>query len=167
MVNALRSAVPLVVELQCRRAPPVTSLSESSLKASQPCIIRCPWSLDTYTGALGYLSGTEKLVLRRCGCGLPTTGLAPDRCCANSAQLRHSRPEYGLELSHFWVKVFKSFRAVPSLLGRCFPLAPCLHFATYQNKEQLIYRKVQRFRGGLVFKGHRLLYLSTLGLRVM
>ena len=26
---------------------------------------------------------------------------------------------------------------------------------------------VQRFRGGLVFKAHRLLYLSTLGLRVI
>jgi len=26
---------------------------------------------------------------------------------------------------------------------------------------------VQRFRGGLVFKAHRLLYHSTLGLRVM
>jgi len=30
-----------------------------------------------------------------------------------------------------------------------------------------IYKKVQRFRGGLVFKAHRLLYLSTLGLRVI
>jgi len=28
-------------------------------------------------------------------------------------------------------------------------------------------RKVQRFRGGLVFKAHRLLYHSTLGLRVI
>ena len=31
----------------------------------------------------------------------------------------------------------------------------------------LLYRNVQRFRGGLVFKAHRLLYHSTLGLRVM
>jgi len=31
---------------------------------------------------------------------------------------------------------------------------------------QLLYRNVQRFRGGLVFKAHRLLYHSTLGLRV-
>ena len=30
---------------------------------------------------------------------------------------------------------------------------------------QLLYRNVQRFRGGLVFKAHRLLYQSTLGLR--
>jgi len=29
------------------------------------------------------------------------------------------------------------------------------------------YRNVQRFRGGLVFKAHRLLYHSTLGLRVI
>ena len=30
-----------------------------------------------------------------------------------------------------------------------------------------MYRNVQRFRGGLVFKAHKLLYHSTLGLRVM
>jgi len=32
--------------------------------------------------------------------------------------------------------------------------------------QQLLYRNVQRFRGGLVFKAHRLVYHSTLGLRV-
>ena len=32
---------------------------------------------------------------------------------------------------------------------------------------ELLYRNVQRFRGGLVFKAHRLLYHSTLGLRVI
>ena len=32
---------------------------------------------------------------------------------------------------------------------------------------QLLYRNVQRFRGGLVFKAHRRLYHSTLGLRVI
>ena len=32
---------------------------------------------------------------------------------------------------------------------------------------QLIHRNVQRFRGGLVFKAHRRLYHSTLGLRVI
>ena len=34
-------------------------------------------------------------------------------------------------------------------------------------QEQLFYRNVQRFRGGLVFQAHGLLYHSTLGLRVM
>jgi len=34
-------------------------------------------------------------------------------------------------------------------------------------QEQLLRRNVKRFRGGLVFKAHRLLYLSTLGLRVI
>ena len=34
-------------------------------------------------------------------------------------------------------------------------------------EEQLLHRNVQRFRGGLVFKAHRLLYHSTLGLRVI
>ena len=33
--------------------------------------------------------------------------------------------------------------------------------------EQLLRRNVKRFRGGLVFKAHRLLYHSTLGLRVI
>ena len=33
--------------------------------------------------------------------------------------------------------------------------------------EQLLYRNVQRLRGGLVFKVHRLLYHSTLDLRVI
>ena len=32
---------------------------------------------------------------------------------------------------------------------------------------QLLHSNVQRFRGGLVFKAHRLLYHSTLGLRVV
>ena len=34
-------------------------------------------------------------------------------------------------------------------------------------QEQLLHRNVQRFRGGLVFKAHRHLYHSTLGLRVI
>ena len=33
------------------------------------------------------------------------------------------------------------------------------------HKEQPLYRNVQRFREGLVFEAHRLLYHSTLGLR--
>ena len=33
--------------------------------------------------------------------------------------------------------------------------------------DQLLDRNVQRFRGGLVFKAHRLLYHSTSGLRVI
>ena len=36
-----------------------------------------------------------------------------------------------------------------------------------RTEEQLLYINVQRFRGGLVFKAHRLSYHSTLGLRVM
>ena len=39
---------------------------------------------------------------------------------------------------------------------------------TYDHlQEQLLCRYVQRFRGGLVFKAHVLLYHSTLGLRVI
>jgi len=33
--------------------------------------------------------------------------------------------------------------------------------------EQLLYRNVQRFRGGLVVQAHRRVYHSTLGLRVI
>ena len=33
-------------------------------------------------------------------------------------------------------------------------------------EEQMLSRNVERFRGGLVFKAHRLFYLSTLGSRV-
>ena len=32
---------------------------------------------------------------------------------------------------------------------------------------QLVYRNVQRFRGGLVFKAHTLVYHSTQGVRVI
>jgi len=35
------------------------------------------------------------------------------------------------------------------------------------NLRTILYRNVQQFRGGLVFKAHRLLYHSTLGLRVI
>ena len=36
-----------------------------------------------------------------------------------------------------------------------------------EEEEQLLRTHVKRFRGGLVFKAHRLLYHSTLGLRVI
>jgi len=39
--------------------------------------------------------------------------------------------------------------------------------STWAGIEQLLRRNVKRFRGGLVFKAHRLLYHSTLGLRVI
>jgi len=68
------------------------------------------------------------------------------RCRANSAEIRQSRPDYGLVSSHFQAKV--SLQLVPVSLGR-------------------VYQNVQRFRGGLVCKAHRLLYHSTLGLSVI
>jgi len=37
----------------------------------------------------------------------------------------------------------------------------------FSIQEQILLRNVQRFRGGLVFKAHRLLYHSTLDLRVI
>ena len=41
------------------------------------------------------------------------------------------------------------------------------HFGGSRVYEQLLYRNVQQFRGGLVLKAHRLLHHSTLGLRVI
>ena len=43
----------------------------------------------------------------------------------------------------------------------------CLTADGSRLNRQLLYRNVQRFRGGLVFKAHRLLYHSSLGSRVM
>ena len=39
--------------------------------------------------------------------------------------------------------------------------------ASYFLREQLLSRNVEQFRGGLVSKAHKLLYHSTLGLRVI
>jgi len=54
----------------------------------------------------------------------------------------------------FQVKVNKTVEVVPSSLG-----------SGHQSRDSI--RNVQRLRGGLVFKAHRLVYYSTLGLRVM
>ena len=55
-----------------------------------------------------------------------------------------------------------------SLLVGAVPIGTVLNSRkTLDPEEQLLYRIVQRFRGGLVFKAHRLLYHSTLGLRVI
>jgi len=37
----------------------------------------------------------------------------------------------------------------------------------FPRSEKLLFLNLQRFRGGLVFKAHRLFYHSTLGLRVI
>ena len=42
-----------------------------------------------------------------------------------------------------------------------------LHLPQFSISEQLLSRNVKRFRGGLVFKAHRLVYHSTLGLIVI
>jgi len=39
--------------------------------------------------------------------------------------------------------------------------------APARGNRELLHKNVQRFRGGLVFKAHRLLYRSTPGLRVI
>jgi len=62
-----------------------------------------------------------------------------------------SGPDYGLG---FYVKVLKTFYVIPASLGN-----------GYGNARS--WKAVQQFRGGLVFKAHRLLHDSTLGLRVI
>ena len=57
--------------------------------------------------------------------------------------------------------------AVSSLSPGCLSLSPGCLVAVSPLPEQLLYTNVKRFRGGLVFKAHRLLYHSTLGLRVI
>ena len=47
----------------------------------------------------------------------------------------------------------------------CLPQGPT-HYPRMAASQQL-YRNVQRFRGGLVCKAHRLVHHSTLGLRVI
>ena len=44
-----------------------------------------------------------------------------------------------------------------------------MHASNFRDKEwePLLYRNVQRFRGGLACKAHRLLYHSSLGLRII
>ena len=42
-----------------------------------------------------------------------------------------------------------------------------LHRKKEHHSEHLLHKNVWRFRGGLVFKAHRRLYHSTLGLKVI
>jgi len=60
------------------------------------------------------------------------------RCRANMAHVTQSRPDSGLG---FQAQVLKTFQVVPSSLD---------------SGEQLLHSNVQQFRGGLVFKAHRL-----------
>ena len=46
-------------------------------------------------------------------------------------------------------------------------VAVICNFTLFLIEEQLLRRNVKQFRGGLVFKAHRLVYLSTLGWRVI
>ena len=46
-------------------------------------------------------------------------------------------------------------------------LLPVSEMYSSPEREQVLCRNVERFRGGLVFKAHRLLCLSTLGSRVI
>ena len=48
-----------------------------------------------------------------------------------------------------------------------FPLEAIWRARARWSGNDVLYINVQRFRGRLVFKAHRLLYHSTLGLRVM
>jgi len=47
------------------------------------------------------------------------------------------------------------------------PPPPVPRLPPHEAPDRLLFRNVKRFRGGLVCKAHRLLYRSTLGLRVI
>jgi len=76
--------------------------------------------------------------------------------CANSAYVRQSKPDSGLGLSHFQVEVLKTFQVVPFSLGRTGPWGRARSRTGRCST-----------RGALVFNAHRLVYHSTLGLRVI
>ena len=74
------------------------------------------------------------------------------RCLANLAHIRQSRLDSGLGLQ---VKIPSC-----SLLAGLTP-------SRFHSKSKVFRRNVRRFRGGLVFKAHRLWHHSTLGSRVI
>ena len=90
-------------------------------------------------------------------------GLGFGRGKANLAHIRQSRPDSGIG---FQAKVLHTFEGFPSSLGSG-PGGGSGTRVVRRRLEQQLYRNVQRFRSGLVFKARRLLYLSTLGSRVI
>ena len=64
--------------------------------------------------------------------------------------------------------VVSGFRfRVPGFGSRVSDVPAAVRAVQFSIQEQLPSRHVERFRGGLVFKAHRLLYHSTLGSRVI
>jgi len=63
------------------------------------------------------------------------------------------------------VKIYKVLFPPGKALGSW--LHPVKLYKVFSIKEQLLRRNVKRFRGGLVFKAHRLVYHPTLGWRVI
>ena len=82
-------------------------------------------------------------------------------------RIGQSRPDSGLDLSHFQAKVFTTLYAVPSSRGRTSNRSVQFSIQAQLLHINVVHINVKRFRGGLVFKAHRLVYHSTLGLRVI
>ena len=102
------------------------------------------------------LGGTQRTSSR-------ATFLARRWCRAKSAQTRQPRPDSGPGSQ---VKTVQTFQVAPSLLGsgtRCLGSG----FDRVINSRTILRRNVQRFRGGLIFKVHRLVCHSTLGWSVI
>jgi len=53
------------------------------------------------------------------------------------------------------------------MICSCNPTSTFSTATIFAESPPLLHRNVKRFRGGLAFKAHRLLYQSTLGLRVI
>ena len=60
----------------------------------------------------------------------------------------------------------RQYRRDMVVLGMPPPFGVWMHACQFSVSEQILRTSLKRFRGGLVFRAHRLLYHSTLGSRV-
>ena len=97
------------------------------------------------------------------------SGPMVDATCEEATLFRGSRGETG---NPFQSRANMAYKRQRQDFGLCFQVkdlqicavVPC-SLASGPVVEQLLHRNVQRFRGGLVLKAHRLLFHSTLGLK--
>ena len=80
-------------------------------------------------------------------------------CVSLNSRLESNKKEKWLDRAKARLQVLQKHGRSPVWVRMC--LARLLHY------ELVLRRNKKRFRGGLVFEAHRLLYHSTLGLRVI
>jgi len=82
-------------------------------------------------------------------------------------QWLQEQPPFLRTTPELWDNPRRALRGAPCGLHPPYTAFSAQEFVCVSIEEQLRSRNVKRFRGGLVFKAHRLLYHSTLGLRVI